>query len=82
MNALVHTVLLWFLIFQIILATMDVTKSPSGHQIQLEEEELSDEERNKRETKRLNGIEVMRKLVQPCFVDIDQAFIEKRYNGH
>ena len=58
---------------------MDVTKSPSIHLPLPEEEELTDEEKNERETKKLNSIEVMKKLVWSTLKDIEQALAEKRY---
>lgn len=59
---------------------MDVTKSPSSHlSLPEEEEELTDEERNERERKKLNSIEVMEKLVSSTLKDVEEALAEKRF---
>lgn len=57
---------------------MDLTKTIPNSKISIEEQDMSDEEREERRMAREIELEVMKRLIQPSIMQIDKALTEKR----
>lgn len=57
---------------------MDLTKTIPNSKISIEEQDMSDEEREERRRAREIELEVMKRLIQPSIMQIDKALTEKR----
>ena len=57
---------------------MDLTKTILNSKISVEEWDMSDEEREERRKAREIELEVMKQLIQPSIIQIDEALTEQR----
>ena len=60
------------------MSIMDLTKTIPNSKISIEEQDMSDEEREERRRAREIELEVMKRLIQPSIMQIDKALTEKR----
>ena len=60
------------------MSIMDLTKTTPNSKISMEEQDMSDEEREERRKTREIELEVMKRLIQPSIMQIDEALIEQR----
>ena len=60
------------------MSIMDLTKTIPNSKISIEEQDMSDEEREERRMAREIELEVMKRLIQPSIMQIDKALTEKR----
>lgn len=57
---------------------MDLTKTTPNSKISIEEQDMSDEEREERRKAREIELEVMKRLIQPSIIQIDKALTNQR----
>ena len=57
---------------------MDLTKTTPNSKISIEEQHMSDEEREERRKAREIELEVMKRLIQPSIIQIDEALTNQR----